>query len=131
MRKIKRTPEQEREVKEYIQFKKRHCEINSNTGDWRDSRTAWADINRDKTEEEIFNKTLAERQFYDFMKSRGYDTEEEIEEALIKGEVPVDLIENGLVHDAFEKRDLPAIREGYWGSLSSIMAEFAEFLGSA
>ncbi len=86
---------------------------------WKNSAMSWALTNKDRTDEEIFNSEMASRLFYDACNERGYYGGPEIEEALRRGEIPVEVVENVLIYDAgLGGKGYPAIREGYQEKLS-------------
>lgn len=118
------TPEQEREVRKYIGEMKQHCSERSETGDWRGSTIFWAEINKERTEEEIFNNQMAEQIFYDACNELGCYGSQEITDALRRGEVPVDAVKVALEYDVLGGGNGSAVIEGYKDKLN--LAELTE-----
>lgn len=90
------------------------------TRNWKKASSAWVIMNREKTDEEIFNFEMAAQIFYEECRKIGFSQGDEILEALKRGDVPLSAVEGAMQYDStcLDVADYLAVKEGYKGKLS-------------
>ena len=108
------------DIKNKIEEMRKRCVEKSPTSNWRASSLVYALINKDKTDEQILNKEIAFRMFFDECNKLDYCSKSEIKSALEKGKIPRYAVETALIYGAnLGRSHYPAIIKGYKNNLQS------------